>query len=75
MGLPSKLFGAQVGKRSHGRLRVQLHAKLSTLGTTHAVILQDISLRGAKLSLENPPKRGTDAVLKWYEYEAFGTIT
>lgn len=75
MGISSKPTGfARLGKRSQGRLRVRLHAKIITIAATHAAILEDISRKGAKLSVDNPPKPGSDAVLRWDEYESFGTI-
>ena len=63
------------GRRAYSRLRVRLPARLTTLDGTFSAILTDLSLGGAKLSITKLPTPGFDAVLSWYGYEAFGSVS
>lgn len=47
---------------------------METRTDTSRVILIDLSTTGARLLAENLPKAGTEAVLRWDKYEAFGEI-
>ena len=64
----------QRGRRNRSRLRVRLPAKLETRTETSRVILVDLSTTGARVLSENLPKVGTEAVLHWDKYEAFGEV-
>ncbi len=75
MTFGSKSSDAPVRRRTQGRLKVRLPARIDTLSATHSAILENISRKGAKLVVEAPPKCGSNAVLRWDKYEAFGTIS
>lgn len=62
------------GRRQRSRLRVRLRARLSTRTLTEAVILEDLSLHGAKIITHAVLKPGTEAVLEWHGFEAFGEV-
>jgi hypothetical protein len=65
---------SRAGRRRHSRLRVRLPAKLMTLsGTLHGT-LRDLSFRGAKLAVGGFVAPGSDAVLRWGDFEAFCRI-
>lgn len=75
MTIAANMSAPIVHKRKQGRIEVRLPAKLVLMSATHAAILNNLSRKGAKLSLDNPPPRGSDAVLRWGDFEAFGTIS
>jgi hypothetical protein len=62
------------GKRSESRLRVRLPARLIGLDFSYAVILCDLSLRGARIEKPAVVMPVCDVVLAWHSYEAFGRI-
>ncbi|WP_268236754.1 PilZ domain-containing protein [Novosphingobium endophyticum] len=64
----------QRGRRSESRLRVRLPVRMETRTETSRVILVDLSTTGARILTENPPKVGTEAMLHWGRYEAFGEV-
>lgn len=64
----------QTGRRGRSRLRVRLPAKLQTRIENARVILVDLSMTGARLVADNPPAVGTEAMLHWDRYEAFGEV-
>lgn len=66
--------GVQRGRRNRSRLRVRLPAKLETRTETSRVILADLSTTGARVLAEDLPKIGTEAVLHWDKYDAFGEV-
>lgn len=66
--------GLQRGRRDRSRLRVRLPAKLETRIETSRVILADLSTTGARVLAEDLPRIGTEAVLHWDKYEAFGEV-
>ena len=57
-------------RREHARLRLGIEATFVGLDGTQAVVLQDLSLTGAKVLLEHaqPISQG---LLRWMGYEAF----
>ena len=75
MALGSTTAAAPVHRRTQGRLKVRLPAKIVTLTRTHAAILENISRKGARLQVDLLPTLGAQAVLRWDRYEAFGTIS
>lgn len=64
----------QRGRRGRSRLRVRLPGKLQTRTGTSRVILIDLSTTGARIASDNLPKVGTEAMLHWDRYEAFGEV-
>ncbi|MXO89322.1 PilZ domain-containing protein [Pontixanthobacter aquaemixtae] len=69
------------GARRHkSRLATLLPGQLTTMFGTENVVLQDISLTGAKLGLsknrkiEEQLRVGIDAVLTWHGHETFGQL-
>ena len=72
LGLPTSTRGR---KRTQGRLEIRLHATIRTLSGSHSVVLENISKKGAKLSVQAGLKKGSQVVLQWHGYEAFGTVS
>jgi PilZ domain len=66
-------FG-KLGKRANGRLAAGLDALLVLPGKSIRCTLDNISRRGAKLTMELPPVTDTTAILRVDRIEAFGTI-
>ncbi|CCA94060.1 conserved hypothetical protein [Novosphingobium sp. PP1Y] len=64
----------QRGRREQSRLRVRLPVRLETRSVTCRAILIDLSSSGARLALENLPRVGTEALILWDKYEAFGEV-
>lgn len=64
----------QRGRRNRSRLRVRLPVRMETRSETSRVILVDVSTTGARIVADNPPKLGTEVVLHWDRYEAFGEV-
>lgn len=62
------------GRRKRSRLRVRLPARLVTRCDTQSVVLCDLSLHGAQVTTKNPLKLGSEAVLEWSGFEAFGEV-
>ena len=62
------------GRRRSGRLRGELAASLDTLSGKLRLGIVDLSQAGARLRLHCEIKAGTQGVLKWLEFEAFGEI-
>ena len=64
----------QLGKRITSRLRIRLTAKLISTIETLSVELCDLSYFGARLTCRTPPLPGTEVVLQWDRFEAFGVV-
>jgi hypothetical protein len=47
---------------------------METRAETGRVILADLSISGARILKDNPPKTGTEALLRWHQFEAFGEV-
>lgn len=47
---------------------------METRTETCRVILADLSVGGARILKDNPPKVGTEALLRWHQFEAFGEV-
>jgi PilZ domain len=62
------------GRRSEGRLRLNLEAQLIGLHSSQRVTLLDLSSRGSKVRIQEPPKVGERAFLRWPGHEVFGLI-
>ena len=61
-------------RRSHGRLDVRLHATIKTLSGSLSAILENISKKGAKLSVQAALREGRQVVVQWHGHEAFGMV-
>ncbi|AWW75461.1 hypothetical protein CD351_13575 [Erythrobacter sp. KY5] len=69
-----KISHAKVGRRGAPRLRLAIPARLVTRYDTRRCILIDLSLTGAKISLEESLAHGEDALLQIDGLEPFGTV-
>lgn len=65
---------ASYGKRSAGRLRTRIPARLITLDGEFRVILNDLSCTGASVGKQALALRSGNAVLQWLNFETFGVI-
>jgi hypothetical protein len=65
---------ATYGKRSAGRLRTRIPAKLITLDGEYRVVLSDLSRTGASVCRPGLSEQAGSAVLQWMNFEAFGVI-
>jgi hypothetical protein len=63
-----------LGRRERSRLRVRLLARLTTRTDVFRIILTDLSLTGAQFSVPLEQRAGTDAMLEWGHFEAFGEL-
>lgn len=70
-GSPARIHGR---KRNQGRLDVRLHAAIKTYSGSRAAILENISKSGAKLSVQDSVSKGTQVIVEWHGYQAFGTV-
>lgn len=64
----------KIGRRGESRLRVRLPARLISLGATDNVILNDLSVNGARVSINKRLSRGERVILQWGKFEAFGQV-
>lgn len=62
------------GRRRSGRLRAELAARFNTLSGIELLSICDLSLLGARLRPHGDTKVGTEGILTWLEYEAFGEV-
>ncbi|WP_333604801.1 PilZ domain-containing protein [Novosphingobium sp.] len=65
---------SETGRRRRSRLRVRLPARLVTRTDTQPVVLEDLSLHGARVATSTQLKLGSEAVLEWGNFEAFGEV-
>lgn len=65
-----------LGKRRDSRLRLALPARMVTLQGYSSVVMADLSQSGARVRLKEGEllKPGSQAMLSWLGFEAFGTI-
>jgi PilZ domain len=61
--------------RWDGRAPMDVPARLMLTSGIHACLLEDISLGGARISLDYSPVKGAEAFLQFGSYEVFCTIT
>ena len=47
---------------------------METRTATSRVILADLSISGARILTNDPPKKGTEVLLRWDQFEAFGEV-
>jgi hypothetical protein len=62
-------------KRTQGWLPVRLIARLASKVRTHSAILENISKSGAKLTIDEPPRVGSEVILQWHGNELFGEVS
>lgn len=61
-------------RRSTERARVACPAQLHLTTGVRAGALWDLSTAGARVALDDPPRVGTEVLLKWQSHEAFGRV-
>lgn len=64
----------QRGRRNRSRLHIRLPAKMETRAENLRVVMIDLSTTGARVLLQDLPQSGTEVVLYWDKYEAFGEV-
>lgn len=62
------------GRRAYPRARIYLEAQLIAGHGVRRAMLQDLSVKGAKLSLAHAPESGSDVVLRWACFAAIGRV-
>ena len=62
-------------KRTQGRLDVRLQATIKTVSGFHSAILENISREGEKLVVQGGIKEGSQVIVQWHGFEAFGTVS
>ncbi|WP_338243664.1 hypothetical protein [Aurantiacibacter hainanensis] len=62
------------GRRRSGRLRGELAASFDTLSGKLRLGIVDLSQAGARLRPHSEVKVGTQGVLRWLDFEAFGEV-
>jgi hypothetical protein len=73
MGL-QKSFG-KLGNRASARLATTLEAGLVLSDRRVTCVLENISRKGCRLSLAEPPRIGTTVIVKIDRIDAFGDVT
>lgn len=69
-----QLLGLEFGNRQQTRLSVRLPAVVTTRDGTRHVRLEDLSIRGARVSGAAQLRAEQDVLLQWGSCEAFGKI-
>jgi PilZ domain len=72
MGI-QRTFG-KLGNRGMARLRAGLQAGLVTPDRTARCIVEDVSRKGCRLLLPEPPRVGATTLVRIAEFEILGTI-
>jgi hypothetical protein len=67
-------YAHPTGRRSSGRARICLAAQLETVSGRYSAQLISLSCTGAGAAIEEPPKLGTDLIVKCGPIEAFGMV-
>ena len=65
---------AALGRRAYQRLRLGMPAELILTSGRYHCQLDDLSTRGAKVTVQAPPRALASAFLRWPGGEAFGLI-
>lgn len=63
-----------VGRRRFRRVRISSPARVALVSRTSGALLLDISQSGARLQMEELPRVGTYALIRWNEFECFGQV-
>ena len=71
---PTDDDGPQMGRRSHGRLRMELSATLTSRHGTHAVLITNLSRRGLGLQWLQHLPANSDVVVAWPMCEVSGSL-
>jgi hypothetical protein len=74
MGPMRATAAVPVERRESERARTQCPAQLHLTTGVRFGQLWDLSETGARVELEDPPRRGTEALLKWQSHEALGRV-
>ncbi len=78
---PQKIVSTLRGRRGRSRLRTSLPAQITSLLGTYNVVLEDISLTGARVCIVDrrgnteTPRAKALLVLEWFGFDAFGEVT
>ncbi len=62
------------GRRSGGRLRLRLPARIITLHGSQSAVLRDLSQWGARISHDQRLRAGDEAVLQWGTMDVMGRV-
>lgn len=68
------IYIGTIGRRDASRLRVNMPAQLDLIGGVKRCLIADVSLSGARVFLDDPPKTGEFGVLLVSNLKTFGTI-
>jgi hypothetical protein len=71
--IPNSSIDDKIGRREHPRLRLAIDARLITTGGEYPVRLDNLSQSGAHISRPRVDSFER-CVLKWLDYEAWGTM-
>ncbi|HEX9807723.1 MAG TPA: PilZ domain-containing protein [Alteraurantiacibacter sp.] len=61
-------------RRWDGRAPMDIPARLMLTNGTEPCLLEDLSMGGARIALDSPPKTGAEGFLKFGRYEVFATV-
>ncbi|RYD60457.1 MAG: PilZ domain-containing protein [Verrucomicrobiaceae bacterium] len=61
-------------RRGQSRLKARLAARVIAVSGSQRAVMNDLSLTGARLSLNEPIKSGQCVVIQWGNFEAFGDV-
>lgn len=62
------------GRRAHPRERMCLQAQLVAARGARPAMLEDLSVKGARLTLAEMPAAGEDVVMRWACFAAVGRV-
>lgn len=62
------------GRRAYPRELIYLEAQLIAGQGSQPAMLHDLSVKGAKLSLAQPPRSGTEVMVRWACFAAVGRV-
>lgn len=69
-----QMLAWEQGSRQQNRLRMRLPAVVTTPDGTRHVVLEDLSLRGARVRSEASYRPGMAVVVQWHSGQAIGTV-
>lgn len=61
-------------RRSYARLRSSVPVQLITTSRHFMGVIEDLSVRGARVGAIDPPWTGREILLRWADHEAFGFV-
>lgn len=69
-----RLLNVEAGTRRQSRLRVQLPGLITSQDGTRRVLIEDLSIRGARIRCDILLALGQHVMLQWDRFEALGAI-